>query len=128
MEEKGYQQFAGEFIIGARLFSYNFGAILARREQEIEEWLESHPIIPVDKENWDETMRNNQNHTNLRLELEEIRAAKMRWELGTYGICMEDDCGIDIPEERLILIPHGKRCAKCQQKKEKSHPSKRRYW
>lgn len=127
MQEK-YRQFAGIFIIGKRTFGYNFGAILDRREQEMEAWLESHPIVPINKENSEESLRNNQNHKKLRAELEEIRQAKERWSSGTYGVCMEDDCGIDIQEERLVSIPHAKRCTKSQQKREKSQPSKRRYW
>ncbi len=36
-----------------------------------------------------------------------------RLEAGTYGVC--DDCGIEIEEERLRLVPYTRYCVPCQQ-------------
>lgn len=44
-------------------------------------------------------------------ELRAVRAALRRIGEGTYGECV--NCGKDIPEKRLEIIPHAARCAKC---------------
>ena len=41
---------------------------------------------------------------------------------GTYGLC--EDCGEDIPAERLKIVPGAVRCVLCQEKAEKSHGSR----
>ena len=41
----------------------------------------------------------------------QIRAALKRIEDGTYGICVQ--CGEDIPEKRLELLPHTPLCTAC---------------
>ena len=44
-------------------------------------------------------------------ELRAVRAALKRIEDGTYGECA--NCGEEIAEKRLEIIPHAARCAKC---------------
>ena len=44
-------------------------------------------------------------------ELRAVRAALKRIEDGIYGECA--NCGEEIPEKRLEIIPHAARCAKC---------------
>lgn len=48
-----------------------------------------------------------------RIELEEIKVALKRIELGTYGICAE--CGDEIPAARLKAIPMALYCTDCQE-------------
>lgn len=45
-------------------------------------------------------------------ELASIDLALERIEAGTYARC--DDCGREIPAERLRLVPHATRCWDCQ--------------
>jgi DnaK suppressor protein len=45
-----------------------------------------------------------------------IDAALERIELGTFGQCL--DCGVDIPEQRLMVAPEAARCVACQGKLE----------
>jgi len=45
-------------------------------------------------------------------ELASIDLALERIEAGTYAKC--DDCGREIPAERLRLVPHATRCWDCQ--------------
>src|SRR5262245_49749721 len=45
-------------------------------------------------------------------ELASIDVALERLEAGTYATC--DDCGREIPAERLRLVPHATRCWECQ--------------
>jgi DnaK suppressor protein len=58
--------------------------------------------------------------SNLRLKQEVslpfIRAALDRIDRGTYGIC--DECGEEIPRERLVVVPAAIRCAPCQSERE----------
>jgi RNA polymerase-binding protein DksA len=56
-------------------------------------------------------------------ELQALDAALARLGEGTYGIC--EDCGDDIPLERLRVNPGATRCVRCQSVYEKthSHPS-----
>jgi RNA polymerase-binding protein DksA len=56
-------------------------------------------------------------------ELQSLDAALKRLNEGTYGIC--EDCGDDIPLERLRVNPGATRCVRCQSVYEKthSHPS-----
>lgn len=51
-----------------------------------------------------------------RTELEQINSALNRIESGDYGICI--DCGVDIPEPRLIANPFALRCVGCEEKRE----------
>ncbi len=44
-------------------------------------------------------------------ELRAVRAALKRIQEGTYGECA--NCGDEIPERRLEIIPHAARCARC---------------
>ncbi|NTU42763.1 MAG: TraR/DksA family transcriptional regulator [Nitrospirales bacterium] len=48
--------------------------------------------------------------------LVKIDAAIRKLDEGTYGIC--DDCGEDISEERLKVLPFAIYCRDCQEKKE----------
>ncbi|MCD6521711.1 TraR/DksA C4-type zinc finger protein [Candidatus Calescamantes bacterium] len=49
--------------------------------------------------------------------IEEIEKALKRMEKGEYGIC--ENCGKEIPLERLIAIPYATKCRECQEKEEK---------
>ena len=51
-----------------------------------------------------------------RAELNQINSALNRIESGDYGICV--DCGIDIPEPRLIANPFALRCVTCEERHE----------
>lgn len=44
-------------------------------------------------------------------EAQQIKAALKRIEDGSYGICVQ--CGEDIPEKRLELLPHTPLCTSC---------------
>ena len=46
-----------------------------------------------------------------RLTLMQINAALHRMNTGEYGICQ--DCGIEIPAERLKVVPYAEYCIKC---------------
>jgi DnaK suppressor protein len=45
-----------------------------------------------------------------------IDSAILRLDEGTYGFC--EDCGGDIEEKRLTVMPFAQRCIVCQRKKE----------
>lgn len=49
-------------------------------------------------------------------ELGDIAAALERIQAGTYGICT--DCGVSIPQARLLAYPTAKRCIDCQSQAE----------
>ncbi|MBX7070024.1 MAG: TraR/DksA C4-type zinc finger protein [Microthrixaceae bacterium] len=53
-----------------------------------------------------------------RAALADVEAALRRVELGTYGICVE--CGEQIPEERLELLPATPMCIRCQTRVEQA--------
>jgi len=46
--------------------------------------------------------------------LAEIDEALQRMDEGTFGLCVNTDCGKPIPEIRLKAIPHAKHCIECQ--------------
>jgi RNA polymerase-binding protein DksA len=48
--------------------------------------------------------------------LEQVNAALARIEEGTYGKCA--DCGCDIPEMRLEILPYASYCVDCGRKAE----------
>lgn len=50
--------------------------------------------------------------TTLEKQLKEILEALERIEAGTYGKC--EDCGAEIPVERLMVYPAAKTCIHCQ--------------
>lgn len=52
-------------------------------------------------------------------ELQELDAARVRIEEGSYGIC--NDCGDDIPIARLRAYPGAMRCITCQSLYERTH-------
>ncbi|HHL39560.1 MAG TPA: TraR/DksA family transcriptional regulator [Deltaproteobacteria bacterium] len=52
-----------------------------------------------------------------RRELEQLDAAITRLDEGAYGIC--EECGEEIPEERLKAVPYATLCVKCLDKREK---------
>lgn len=56
-------------------------------------------------------------------ELREIAAARERMAGGDYGVCQ--DCGIDIPYERLLAQPTALRCTPCQARYEQTHAARR---
>ena len=51
-----------------------------------------------------------------REELTLMDAAERRLAEGTYGIC--DECGVEISEERLKVVPYALCCVACQQRRE----------
>jgi DnaK suppressor protein len=53
-----------------------------------------------------------------RAAIKEIEAALERLDEGSYGIC--DDCGTEITEDRLKIVPFTKCCRDCQEDKEKT--------
>ena len=46
--------------------------------------------------------------------LADAAEALQRMANGSYGTCQK--CGVDIPTERLEVIPHARYCVKCQSK------------
>ena len=52
-------------------------------------------------------------------ELRDIDAARERIGNGTFGICL--DCGDEVPHARLAAYPTAKRCARCQQQRERTY-------
>ena len=50
--------------------------------------------------------------------LNAIDVALHKIEEGTYGIC--EDCTKSIPQKRLIAMPYGRLCIKCQETEEKN--------
>ncbi|WP_129596371.1 TraR/DksA C4-type zinc finger protein [Anaerophilus nitritogenes] len=56
---------------------------------------------------------------NEEIYLKEIEDALDRIQRGTYGKCI--DCGVDIPYERLEMIPTASECIKCQEDKLSIH-------
>lgn len=50
-----------------------------------------------------------------------VAAALQRLQTGEYGICV--DCGMDIPIERLEVVPEAERCTPCQSAYERTHAS-----
>ena len=57
-------------------------------------------------------------------ELRDIEAALRRVAEQSYGIC--EDCGDEIPRERLEAYPTARRCHRCQEAYESSHAQKAR--
>ena len=53
-------------------------------------------------------------HAAARGELAEIDEALVRWDAGTYGICI--DCGRAIPLARLRARPFATRCVECAER------------
>jgi len=51
-----------------------------------------------------------------RRELRQIDEALGRLGRGDYGLC--EDCGTDIAEERLEILPFATRCVECERKRE----------
>lgn len=56
------------------------------------------------------------------LELQEVEAARVRLQKGTYGHCSE--CGVAIPVDRLRAQPAALRCVACQARIEQQRPSR----
>jgi RNA polymerase-binding protein DksA len=52
-------------------------------------------------------------------EIRDIEAARERMADGSYGICQ--DCGADIPFERLLAYPTARRCFSCQRLTERTY-------
>ncbi|SNB46809.1 TraR/DksA C4-type zinc finger protein [Geobacter sp. DSM 9736] len=51
-----------------------------------------------------------------RQQLTQLDEAVSKLERGTYGIC--EECGEEINEERLKIMPFANRCRECQEEKE----------
>jgi RNA polymerase-binding protein DksA len=51
--------------------------------------------------------------------LSEIDDALERMENGTYGTCINPECGKPIPKARLEIKPYARLCIECQKKSEK---------
>ncbi len=56
-----------------------------------------------------------------REELEQMDAAIGRLEEGVYGVCLE--CGEEIDEDRLKVMPFADTCVKCKGQKESKKPT-----
>ena len=52
----------------------------------------------------------------LRERLTRMEEAERKLEEGTFGLC--EDCGVEIEEERLRVIPYAVRCVRCQERSE----------
>jgi len=63
--------------------------------------------------------RKSAQHERLEETLIKIDGALLRLDDGTYGICK--NCGKDITNERLSILPYVKLCINCQRIKEKSY-------
>ncbi|MCD6363426.1 MAG: TraR/DksA C4-type zinc finger protein [Synergistetes bacterium] len=50
--------------------------------------------------------------------LKRVERALKRFEKGTYGLCV--DCGREISEERLEVVPFAERCIECEKKLSKA--------
>lgn len=50
--------------------------------------------------------------------LKRVEKALKRFEKGTYGLCV--DCGREISEERLEVVPFAERCIECEKKLNKA--------
>jgi DnaK suppressor protein len=53
-------------------------------------------------------------------ELDPLRQALARIDEGTYGAC--EDCGGEVPDERLLALPFAARCVRCQRAFERDGP------
>ena len=53
---------------------------------------------------------------DLRASIDEVVAALGRFDVGTYGRCV--DCGDAIPDKRLAALPASARCMDCQRASE----------
>ncbi|WP_167784711.1 TraR/DksA family transcriptional regulator [Ramlibacter rhizophilus] len=51
-------------------------------------------------------------------ELSQVRAARQRLAEGSYGTC--EDCGRDIPFERLKIVPTARYCVQDEERREKA--------
>jgi DnaK suppressor protein len=49
-----------------------------------------------------------------RQSVDEISAALARIAGGSYGVC--EKCARDIPRERMLALPHARRCVPCQER------------
>ncbi|MBI3971338.1 MAG: TraR/DksA C4-type zinc finger protein [Chloroflexi bacterium] len=56
--------------------------------------------------------------------LAELDRIARRLEQGSYGTC--EQCGAEIPEERLAALPDTTLCVACQRQRERPRPSWRR--
>ncbi len=89
-----------------------------RRNQESTGNLSSMPIHMADigSENFEQeftlTLLENEEEA-----ITEIDGALKRIERGTFGAC--DECGKEIPRERLKVIPYTRHCVECARKLEK---------
>jgi RNA polymerase-binding protein DksA len=92
----------------ARARSESFNAVAGEAPDAGDEALAS---LVVDTENA-ETRRDVR-------ELQGLDAALARMAEGRYGVC--EDCGEDIPVERLRAYPGATRCVRCQSVFEKTH-------
>lgn len=54
-------------------------------------------------------------------ELRDIEDARERMADGSYGAC--EECGRDIPVQRLLAQPSARRCVTCQEKFERKYPA-----
>jgi DnaK suppressor protein len=51
-----------------------------------------------------------------RRELEQMEVAERKLRQGTYGVC--DECGEQIAEARLVVLPFASHCVECQRGRE----------
>jgi DnaK suppressor protein len=60
-----------------------------------------------------------------RRDLRAIERALSKLKSGAFGIC--EDCGDEIPERRLMIVPEARFCAKCQAVEERQAVRGRHY-
>ena len=57
--------------------------------------------------------------------LREVRHALHKIDAGTYGVC--DNCGLEIPAERLLAYPQASTCLECKNHEEHAHHGQRAF-
>ena len=73
--------------------------------------VEDHAELGSDNYNEETTIGLIENES---VRLEEIDAALERIDAGTFGVC--EECGEDIPSNRLQMIPFARQCIECARK------------
>lgn len=90
---------------------------LMERLQEIDETLDSHQ-----SKDWEELATEREGDEVLeqmgssgKIEITKIKAALARMDEGEFGFCVQ--CGAEISEERLDIVPHTPFCRTCADKR-----------
>lgn len=86
----------------------------------LKKWLDTHPENLTSQvfergDRFTADAVNKHNHYQAHERIADDEAALARIADSIYGICV--DCGGEIPDERLVVIPYASRCTPCQGKK-----------